>query len=535
MPKLELLADETLSKKLITKGFWSYFFAFLVAPIGYILRMLISGSVSVSDIGIFYSILGLMGMISAYNDLGLTEAMQYFIPKFWIKGEKAKAKLVIYASFAMQLLTGILIFILLYSGADWLAVHHFHDPVAAQIIKTLAFYFFGLNILTLCTTMFVSFQDTFSQGISNAIVQFCNLIFTIIFRATASLTIQNYAIVRITGVGIGCIASLIIVWRKYKHVILPNFLYKLFPALDTKHPNHPEFGFDKISVLKEHFRYALRVFLVANVSTLLGNVDQQVIVNVLGAESAGFFSNFQSLLVVFTIVVAPLFNFLFPVTTELITKKETEKFGLLQRIMYSYFGGFAVMIAGFFVVFGQEIAVFLFGESFRFSGYMLQRAAPCLIFNCWALISLNILAGLGKIKARLGVVSAALIINVILNFILLVLLHQGLIVSTGILSVSRAVMALGAMRVIAKDYPFSFDLRFLLKNLLLVGILCILMYLLKTQNFGIFSSFSHTGSPRGELFLGLFCYFIIYGLILAFLNRTKIRLLLDEIKKIKGK
>ena len=90
--------------------------------------------------------------------------------------------------------------------------------------------------------------------------------------------------------------------------------------------------------------------------------------------------------------------------------------------MYTYFGIFALVIAAFFVVFGQEVAVFLFGENFRFSGYMLQWAAPALIFSCWASISLNILAGLGKIKQRLGVVALALVINVLLNRIFLILL-----------------------------------------------------------------------------------------------------------------
>lgn len=69
--------------------------------------------------------------------------------------------------------------------------------------------------------------------------------------------------------------------------------------------------------------------------------------------------------------------------------------------MYSYFGVVALVIATFFIVFGQEIAVFLFGEEFRFSGYMLQRAAPALLFSCRSSISLGMLAGLGKIKQRL--------------------------------------------------------------------------------------------------------------------------------------
>jgi O-antigen/teichoic acid export membrane protein len=110
--------------------------------------------------------------------------------------------------------------------------------------------------------------------------------------------------------------------------------------------------------------------------------------------------------------------------------------------MYTYFGLFALIVSGFFVVFGQEISVFLFGEEFRFSGYMLQFAAPCLIFNCWATISLNILAGLGKIKQRLLVVAVALGVNLGLNLLFFGFLNKGLLFSAIILSISWLVMAL---------------------------------------------------------------------------------------------
>jgi O-antigen/teichoic acid export membrane protein len=65
----------------------------------------------------------------------------YFIPKYRIKGEKEKARLTIFASFIMQMLTGILIFFLFYFGAEWLATVHFHDIAAVGVLKILAFYF----------------------------------------------------------------------------------------------------------------------------------------------------------------------------------------------------------------------------------------------------------------------------------------------------------------------------------------------------------------------------------------------------------
>ena len=46
----EILKDETLSEKFIKKGFWLYLFAFLIAPSGYIIRLLISNDLSVAEV-----------------------------------------------------------------------------------------------------------------------------------------------------------------------------------------------------------------------------------------------------------------------------------------------------------------------------------------------------------------------------------------------------------------------------------------------------------------------------------------------------
>ena len=47
----DLLADETLSEKLVKRGFRLYFFSYLAIPFGYLTRLLISNSpdVSVAD------------------------------------------------------------------------------------------------------------------------------------------------------------------------------------------------------------------------------------------------------------------------------------------------------------------------------------------------------------------------------------------------------------------------------------------------------------------------------------------------------
>ncbi|MDR2415495.1 MAG: oligosaccharide flippase family protein [Candidatus Peribacteria bacterium] len=260
--------------------------------------------------------MGLVGLIATYNDLGLTEALQYFIPKHRIAGEKAKVRLTILTSFVMQMLTGVVIFWCLYFGAEWLATLHFHDIQAVEVIRILAFYFLGYNILTLCSTIFTAFQDTFASGLTNFIQQISNLIFTIIFWTTASLTLTSYAVVWIIGVVVAIIVGVGFLVNTYRGVFIKE-QHTPAPILSMT---------ERIITLKQHFGYALWVFLVANVANLLGQVDQQVVVNVLGTESAGLFSNFQALLMVFILVVSPLFSLMFPLTTELIAKKDTQKF-----------------------------------------------------------------------------------------------------------------------------------------------------------------------------------------------------------------
>ena len=187
------------------------------------------------------------------------------------------------------------------------------------------------------------------------------------------------------------------------------------------------------------------------------------------------------------------------------------------------------------MVFGQEIAVTLFGEGFRFSGYLLQFAAPCLVFNCWATISLNILAGLGKIKQRLGVVAVALGVNVLLNLIFLILLGEGLVFSAVILAVSWVVMALGAMWVIWKAYPFSLDWRFLGKNVVIICVLCGCMFFIKdwVASFALLPRNDFVTMGRWSMFWWLAVFFVGYGVILLGMNWGKVRLLWGEVRKLR--
>lgn len=101
----KILNDETLTSKLVVKGFWLYLFTIFIAPAGYLTRFMISYQFDPGSVGLFYSVISFILLISVYNDLGLTQAMAYFLPKYWIKKKYDEYVTTIAITFVVQLTT----------------------------------------------------------------------------------------------------------------------------------------------------------------------------------------------------------------------------------------------------------------------------------------------------------------------------------------------------------------------------------------------------------------------------------------------
>ena len=505
-----ILQEETLSHKLISKWFRAYVFVIFTAPLGYLIRLVASNTLSVSDIWIFYWVLSLITLLYSYNDLWLTESMQYFLPKYRIEWKRWQIKNTIWLSSLMQLITWIIIFCLLYFNAEWLAIHHFHEVSAENVIKIMSFYFLWYNLVQVCSSIFVAFQDTFSSGIVGFSNLFSVLIFSIIFWIWAGFNVSLFALAWIIWVGVWISIWILQIFRKYKHLL----------QLERE-------KIDK-NIIATQFKYAFWVFLTSNIGTLLWNVDQQLVVNKLWAESSWYFTNMLSLLNIFIAVVSPLLWLLFPIATELSTRKEKDKFKLLESIMYTHFAFLAIVVWGIFLVFWQEISVLLYGEKFRFSWELLQILWPCLIFQCLSWLNFNLLAGLWKIKERFKILLISLIVNVTCNVLALFVFNLDLHAVITVLALSRIVQFIWWLIYIRKEYPFNFDRKFFFKNVSIAWILCLMFRWIKNN-----SELFYPDQNRWQLLFMLAWICMIYVWIIAWFNRWKIKALRNEVKKVR--
>ncbi len=158
---MTLFKEETLQHKLIFKGATLVILSFLIAPAGYIIRAIISNDLSVEEVGIFYSILGLISILLAYSWLGLNESFKYFFPRFWIQDQRQKGKVLLVLFFLSQILMAIVFAALMWWGSSWLAQHYFRFPQAQDTIKLFAIFLIVVRSLNVLTYFFETIQEVF--------------------------------------------------------------------------------------------------------------------------------------------------------------------------------------------------------------------------------------------------------------------------------------------------------------------------------------------------------------------------------------
>lgn len=503
----ELLADQPLGQKLIKKGFWLYFFAYLIGPAWYLVRVIVSNSVSVADVGILYTVLWLIGLLNVYNDLWLTESLQYFLPRYRLNKQYNYIKTSIYLSLTVQIFTAIIIAIFLRLGAPRLADHYFHSEQAVIILKYFCFYFLGINLFQVLQNIFIAFQDTLSSQLMDFIRMRSVVGFTILFFFTGKQSIERYSINRILWLFAWIIIASIIFYKKYRKNLLQ---WKMV--------------FEK-PMLKEYIKYALWCFLSLNVLTLFWQAIQQITIVMIWPDAAGYYTNFLSLFGIAAIVIWPIMGIIFPIVSELVSKKDTKKLSLLFDFFYTYFSIFSFSLAAFFIVLGPQLALIFFGHKFIFSGTLLSRSAICIIFNILFWFNFGVLAGLWKIKERVKVLLITTVLTIIVTiWTIPILWIYGAILWFGI---SQLLLFILSYHILNKTTKIHIHRWFVIKNILFISILWGIIRYIKWNIF-IFDDLLRYSNLIKMIVLGL-CFYILF----AAFNYKKALELKNEIKNIK--
>ncbi len=506
--KVELLADESLSQKLIKRWFRLYFFGYLTAPLWYLVRLFISNSpeVSVADFWVMYSIVSLVTFLYTYNDLWLTESLKFFIPRFYIKKEYNNIKTTVWLSLWVQILTWIIIAAWLRFWSDWLSIHYFHSEHAWIILKYFCIYFFLNNIFQVLQTIFYSFQRTFETQFIYFIQWASILLFTIFCFFSGRWNIERYSLNWILWIWVWIIVALIL-YKKYRGNIMQW-----------------KFEINK-SVLNKYVKYALWAFIWSSIGTLFGQIIQQMVLYFLGAENAWYYSNFLSLFYIWTTIIWPILWLIFPIVSELIEKNDKQKLWLLYSFFYNYFSIFILSFSVLFITLWSEISIALFGKEYLTSWILLSQIWIFLLFSLLSQFNYNVLAWMWKVKERVGVTWISCVLTIMSAYILIKLYGiYGAGFSFGLSTFYTRWLSLLLLK--REKYSLKFDWKFIIKNILLFIILWIIIYFWKWY-------FIDIDWNRWYIIFRLIIIWLAFYGIIAIWNLGMVKKLRGEVLKLK--
>lgn len=391
---------EPLKNKLLKNSFWLYFFAFLVAPAWYILKLIIARQLTLEEIGLFYSVLWLVTIISAYNDLGLTDAIQYFIPKYIIQHRYAKAVTLVWITCWMQLITAAFFWGMLYFFSGRLAEHYFHSSLAAPVLQVFSLYFLIINLYQVAVSLFFATQKVKrAQGVDTARMWSIVAFTAVMAYAVDVLSLLLYTYIRLWGV---------IVWLLVAFIGTRN----LFPWIFVK----PSEWLKKNREIKKRLSYGWRVMIWQSAGTLYGQVNQQLVLFFLGSANAAIRAYYLVFFSIISIVSVPLSSYLFPLLNELYEKQENNKIQVLYKYLLYAVIAFGIVggITAYYL--SPRISEFLFGAAFRQAWELFQLFSPWIFMMPCISIIFSDIASRGMVRERVYVLLIGLVVNTVASY-----------------------------------------------------------------------------------------------------------------------
>ncbi len=497
----------SLSEKFLKKGFWLYLFSFIIAPIWYIIKIIISSELTVSEIGILYGVISLIAMLSSYNDLWMNESLKYFIPKFVTEKRFDKIKSILFYALFVQIITSALIAFFFYFWADYISNNYFKTYEAKETLKVFAFYFVGINIYKTINNFFMAVQDTYYHQISDFVRMWFIMISVIFMFFWNMSTIINYSYTWLIWLYFWTILSLILFYKKY---------YKTY------------FKENKIlinrTLIKKVSKYASIVFIWASAWTILWQIDMQMIIYLLWTVEAWYYTNYLSIIRIPLIMIWPIFGLLFPVFSELYSKKEYKKIKLIKTIFSMNFIIIWIMINIFFFVFSEIIAYVLFWEKFLTSWIILKYSILLLVFNFLFSINFCLLSWIWRVKKRLKIIIVAIIFNFILNLVLInKIWTYWAALSTWL---GWMLMYLLSELLLRKKFIINYDYIYIWKNIIIMWLFGYII------NFLWFNTLNWLN--RINSFSLLILFFLIWLWIFIIINYNKMKVFISEIRKIRN-
>ena len=393
MSQINILLKRTTKGTLVLS-----LFTFLAMPLGYLIRIFYARTLTVQEFGLFYSIVGLLGLISCFNDLGLSNALSYFIPKYMVKKNYQKVKSAILMTFIVQLSTIFFIAWSFWLLAPILAESYFKTLLAIPLLRCFTLYFFFYNFAISMQNAFRGLQEEKYYG------SFEFLRTLVVLTLSFSGLFVPVKRVLLYGVVWGMAYLLLGVFYFITMLKSHKEIFNAKTVLD-------------FTLLKAHLRYSVPLLIGSITSNILLRMDLILLTYLRSVGIVGLYTVAVSLANALTNLLSPLNSLLVPFVSELDAKRTN--LSTFLSTLYKYAMIFFVPLGILMFFFAKEVLIVLFSSRFMGATNALKILSIMCLFNALTALNNSCLQGLGKTKFLMWTAVLGGSLNLCLDLILI--------------------------------------------------------------------------------------------------------------------
>ncbi|OQX18172.1 MAG: hypothetical protein BWK75_06850 [Candidatus Altiarchaeales archaeon A3] len=390
--------------KTIAKGTaWILISALIIKFLAFIYYIILARTVTPEEIGQFFFVLSVVGIISLFSDLGLgSSAIGRFVP-FYAGQEKFNyVKKVLKISVSAGTLFSTICAILLIFFAGNIS-NFFNKPYLTSLFQIMASYFLIINFYSLAINFlvgrklmkFVSYMQSF-QGVMKVVL-------TLIFLFFFGFTTHSIALGFILSFLFAAFFGLFFVLKEYKTLPKTNESAKFIP------------------LLKQMVPFGLTMVLISSMGLINGYTDRIMLGYFFPAKESDIMIGIYTMVIAFSsligIFVSAIASIFYPAIIEMWAKKNTEEMQkttttVIRWILISSIPMLLVML-----VFPIQILTIVYGENYASGWIVLIIASTYIFISFLSLPSQFIIAAMNRLDITKKIIAVGAITNVALNFI----------------------------------------------------------------------------------------------------------------------
>lgn len=369
--------------------------------IGYILRVALFRSLTVSDFGLFYAVFAFISLIAFIQDLGFSAILSKFIPEFLVKKQFWKIKSSIIFLLIEQFVVGLIAFVPLIIFADQIAALFFKNMTASPLLFWLAL----TNIITfgIFVSIFQGFKKMGRFSIAQVLQNTVVVIYVAILISTGMMGVVEVSVGYFIG-ALVCMISFFIFMLTIKSDGFRGFL-KVKTVWSSK-------------LYKMLTIFALSIFIGNIAGAITNYTDTLTLTYFRSTEEVGFYQVALPTSQIPFAVSVSLMAILFPIISELWARKQKLLLSNGLMLILKFLLVISVPLAMIFIAFPDSVILLLFGGKSLPAVLSLQILSIGAVFLICSNLFSSTLIAIGKPFLNTKIVIFVSMFNLSFNLLL---------------------------------------------------------------------------------------------------------------------